>query len=566
MSELSKLLEVITEVKNEMEKIDPSIKERLDYLPTPARVGLADLLTEVQKTLTFSDLPEIPISEIGWSSMNTKEGGMDIPSEQRAQLDQFLSNIRGNTLQEKVHSLSEFYSMNDDVIRKIENGKTSSEAIANVISYLTFYKTLTQIITHFNAASAGFSFESFLAVLMGGKQVPTNSQTIADMTDANGKPISLKLYKEGQLEVGGSYTDLVIDLGKDANKNEMEYVCVTKNLSGKEMQQEGVLRFLSFHFNLDNVFNIFANSKQKGSVKLILLPKPFLDSDGESTEGIPSKRIELPSPEELEVEYNDILDSLLATTQDEIEVELGQPLKVEELRQTLDYANNEDLFGKNPIRGKSSFSKMPAGLASVLLPMFSQNAEITTATKVKGTRLYAVAYAANEALVGRHKKGGEAAAERQEALNNLYFYDPNLQGLVERSRAFYEAASPEVKKKCLTASYGYVSTGHFQLRQKMVENVAELAQPTPGDLFNPGQSSVEIGRIEIGASRIEEVLNKVAEVLNENIFDIFNNLKSLTTNIQGYFAGGLSEDEKANAAQESAKNIEKKTGELKDQT
>ena len=32
MSELSKLLEVITEVKNEMEKIDPNIKERLSYL------------------------------------------------------------------------------------------------------------------------------------------------------------------------------------------------------------------------------------------------------------------------------------------------------------------------------------------------------------------------------------------------------------------------------------------------------------------------------------------------------------------------------------------------------
>ena len=57
MSELSKLLEVITEVKNEMEKIDPSIKERLDYLPTPRRVGSADLLTEVQKTLTFSLWP-----------------------------------------------------------------------------------------------------------------------------------------------------------------------------------------------------------------------------------------------------------------------------------------------------------------------------------------------------------------------------------------------------------------------------------------------------------------------------------------------------------------------------
>ena len=53
-------------------------------------------------------------------------------------------------------------------------------------------------------------------------------------------------------------------------------------------------------------------------------------------------------------------------------------------------------------------------------------------------------------------------------------------------------------------------------------------------------------------------------MLNENIFDIFNNLKALTTNIQGYFAGGLEDDAKASAAQKNADNIEKKTGELKD--
>ena len=67
----------------------------------------------------------------------------------------------------------------------------------------------------------------------------------------------------------------------------------------------------------------------------------------------------------------------------------------------------------------------------------------------------------------------------------------------------------------------------------------------------------------IGASRIQEVLNKISSVLNDNIFDIFNNLKLLTTNIQGFFAGGLKDDKQATTAITAAENIEKKTEEIR---
>ena len=68
---------------------------------------------------------------------------------------------------------------------------------------------------NFNASSAGFSFESFLSALVKGQQIQTGNKTIADYTDnlTNQEiPVSLKLYREGGLEVGGSYTDLVNDL------------------------------------------------------------------------------------------------------------------------------------------------------------------------------------------------------------------------------------------------------------------------------------------------------------------------------------------------------------------
>ena len=136
---------------NEMSKID---------LSTPRVIEGRSVLSEERRSLTFSDLPDIPISEIGWSSMVTTEEGKEVPSQQRQQLEQFLKNIDGATLEAKVASLSNFYKMGDSVKNKLAGAQSSSKAIAEAISYLTFFKTLTQVITSFNASAAGFTFES----------------------------------------------------------------------------------------------------------------------------------------------------------------------------------------------------------------------------------------------------------------------------------------------------------------------------------------------------------------------------------------------------------------------
>ena len=147
----------------------------------------------------------------------------------------------------------------------------------------------------------------------------------------------------------------------------------------------------------------------------------------------------------------------------------------------------------------------------------------------------------------------------------MYFYDDlDEKELVERSRAFYNNASPDVKIKALEISYGYVSNGHFNLAQGMVLNVAKLAGDQAGDLFPSGQSQVGIGQLEIGASNVQQVLNKIGALLNQNIFEIFENLKLLTTNIQGYFACGLQDNTKATTAISAAETIETKTADLAD--
>jgi hypothetical protein len=162
---------------------------------------------EKQVAITFPGLPDIPLTEIGWSKLNTEEGG-EIKGAGRTMLEAYLKNVPGKDLSEKIAGLDKFYSTGFGQI----STKNTSELISKVMAYLVFYKTLTRIITNFNAASAGFTFEAFLATLTDGNQIPANKGTIADYTTGANIPISLKLYAEGSVQTGGSFTDLVNDV------------------------------------------------------------------------------------------------------------------------------------------------------------------------------------------------------------------------------------------------------------------------------------------------------------------------------------------------------------------
>ncbi len=519
-----------------------------------------DLPFDDKRTLTLQMIPNIPVSEIGWSSVATPETGRDIPSEQRSQLMGFLQNIKGQDLKDKLESLDGFYAgENQAYLDKDSNGK----AISAALSYLTFYKTLTTILTNFNAASAGFSFESFLAVLLDGQQVPTGEGTIADLIAGDGTPISLKLYKEGKLEVGGSFTDLARDLRKSKFNNRMQYVAVTKTLSGAGLEQEGVLNWYRFNFNLDNVFNIISQSS-KESQKNILLPKPFMDTNGESIEAIPEKALAFPSSEEMEEQFYEIMDGILADETNlaaiQNEMSEGEEFNYETLKQLLDFAKNDELFTKKKIRGKNPMSI--TGLSRALFgTAFLDPQRFKTVNATKSATLYKAIIQAYEQLVTQNDRT-ELQKKRQQVLNELYFWDGDMKKLLETSVDFYNNAPPELKLKCLEYAYGYISTGHFNLTQGMVLNIETLAGDQPGDLFPAGQSNVNIGRINIGASYIQTMLDDISARINSSVFDIFDNLSILTNNVQGYFAGGLMDDAKADNAIEAANNIETKTREV----
>ena len=529
-----------------------------EVMETAPENVLAEEAPPSAMTLNWNSIPNIPISEIGWSAMETKDG-VEVPSAERSQLAQFLSGIeKGKDLSAKLEALSNFYKMDESVRASFEGGDMKQN-IAKAMSYLVFFKTLTQILTQFNASSAGFSFESFLGVLLGGKQITTGEGTIADLTDETGVPISLKLYKEGNLEVGGSFTDLSRDLRKPEFKNTMQYIAVTKNLSGEGMEQQGTLDWYRFNFNLDNLYNIIAKSSRE-SRKNILLPKVFIATNGESIEGVPEKAASLPSAEEMENEFYDILTSIIAENEEIINQQSGGSFNLEDLKQSLDFAKSETLFVGKKIRGKDNMAvkgAIQSLKASVL------DTELKT-DQVKATAIYKAIVKAYGILAGRYKRD-EQKVRRQETLNEMYFYDGlSEEELLERSRTFYNAASPELKIRCLEYAYGYISNGHFNLTQGMVQKITILAGDKAAQLFPEGQSQVRIGQLEIGASNIQQVLSGLSGVLNQNIFQIFESLKVLTTNIQGYFAGGLSDDSKAKTAITAAEEIETKTADIAD--
>jgi len=524
-----------------------------------------------ENVLSWSAIPEISISEIGWSDMTTNEDGEEVPGEMRAQLLDFLKNIPGPTIKEKIKAIDDFYQFDAAKLQAQGFfGDTQASMISQIMAYLVFYKTLTTIITHFNAASAGFSFEAFLGVLLLGGQIKTGSKTIADLYTQDGTPVSLKLYAEKKLKVGGSYTDLVNDLVKHGK---MQYIAVTKDLNevkpGKELQQKGTLKFYRFNFNLDNIFNILARSAGSESPRNIILPAGF----GEEVKINPNYRIEdtlsgigkMPAPEALEKEFVDVLEQLVAKNDfSNLTTATGEGFNFEKFANMINWAKDPEIFGKNKQRGTATIA-MNSG--NPLVARFTEEYQLRTGKagpEIKYVRplINVVRDATNR--VNAPYAPAKQKTERTKQIKKAYW--SRRGNLIDRSRKTYNSLeSEEQKKAALLSSYGYVSKPkeNFDLNQKMIAGIRKLAGSNPGELFPEGQSEPEIGTIEIGGAHVDKMLKNVSKILNKAIFDIFNNLKLLTTNIQGYFAEGLTDDNKAVAAKEAARNIEEKTEEVR---
>ena len=517
------------------------------------------LLFEAQQQmgLTIAAIPDIPVSEIGWSDVSTPEGSKAFSSTARGQLMNFLSNIHGEDLQDKLESLNKFYNMDESVVAKLGlDKKSASEKISSVLSYLVFYKTLTQILTNFNASSAGFSFESFLAVLLKGRQIPTGQNTIADLTDQSGMPISLKLYRESSVEVGGSFKDLA----KDLMKGDMQYIVCMKDIEAIDpenpLQRNGKIDWYRFNFTLDNVFSILARSSKgkEGSRRNIILPSRFIKSVRKEdlvnvAEELPEGG-KYPSAEEVEAEFIELARAEI--TKVGVHDMLGS-VNFKKLFQALNYAKNDSIFsGSDPMRGKSKMGQRVVDTA--IQDLFPD-----TISKQRKPLVLAL-IRANEDIITKYSHTS-AMLKRKKAISDEYFAGESDDVLIARSLEVYNKLGREQKIMALQNCLGYVSNGHFSMTGNMTKNIVAMAEPHPA--IPAGQDKVYIGTVHVGPEAIQKMLDQVVSIVNDSVFAIFDSLKVLTTNIQSYFAGGLQKDSEAVLAIHAADNIETKTEEVR---
>jgi len=550
----------------------------------------ADASAPPKATFEWSMIPDIPISEIGWSDVTTTEEGEQILGPQRALLQQYLDNIGSadDTFEGQIKSLQKFYGPQGPA-NIMAGAKNNTDAIGKLISYLVFYKTLTKVVTNFNASSAGFTFEAFLATLLHGEQIKANTGTIADFVTGDGIPVSLKLYAEKTLKVGGSYRDLVRDLRDPKPEFShpaeggagMRYVVCTKKIDGEGLQQKGGIKFYQFDFTLDNVFNILASSMDK-SQKNIWLPAAYVAAvkkggtlDFNST--LPS--VDMHTPEDLESDFIRNFKDLLknpSVTLAKKEIALPQrpegldpsfPTEkdIEYILDVIDYAKKDDYFSVAPaakvkkgeelpprevIRGISLMKADPLSvLARDLYINNPQQSPDRNTKKVPSPRAFGFLgkrLAAANAMIVASLRAAEMKALRKQALQEAQWLTD-----MDDLKVFYKELPFEEKKQALLNTYGFLNEEQFDL------NRAQATEPGK-PIF-----SQELGNILIGGEIVEKMLKNVSALLNDEIFSVFTSLKTLSDNLNGFFAGGLSNNSQAATAISSAKDIEKKTTKLK---
>ena len=527
--------------------------------------------------LTLQAIPEISVTELGWTDVRTK-GDQEVDGPARQQLLQFTQNIQGEDLQAKIASLADFYT-NPESVNKL-GGSTPGQKISNALSYLVFYKTLTQVISNFNAASAGFNFEAFLAVLLEGRQIAANTGTIADFISKDKTPISLKLYNENSLVVGGSFVDLVGDLVNPqfAPHDFMQYVVVLKSFGDTKqgLDVSGQLKFFRFNFTLDNVVNIVANSMEK-SVKCIELPADFIrqvsagNNDYDFNATLPSQE-NLPSAEEMETMFVQELANQLQQTYTfnirkggqgptEFKVDISQDDLENFTTGPFDWANNDNFFKPVP-KFKGDEPKVRRGVS----PINQTNEALLDAINaafgdkdLSAIELKIIAKAvsqANDVVVKSF------SAKRQQDKRRIALAQPDVFASAEQSVEFYNSLTdPEAKKRALLNTRGFLSTLQFDLNRRQVTEIESIAGEYSA--LPDGQDSVGIGAITIGAQYVQQMLDNLTEELNNNIFAIFQAVKAIQEGTYAFMAGGLQDDDQAKKAINASQEVEAKTQELR---
>ena len=133
---------------------------------------------------------------------------------------------------------------------------------------------------------------------------------------------------------------------------------------------------------------------------------------------------------------------------------------------------------------------------------------------------------------------------------------------IEESVKWYndEARTDDERKAALVQCYGYLTTEQFNLNQAVVAKVHTL---TDKRTLPEGQAEPKFAELQIGMQNTQNMLNRMTGLINDAIFGIFLSVKNVQDNTYAYMAGGMQEEEKANAAIDASNDIIQRTTDLK---
>jgi len=556
MSDLKSILSEEYEKKNgDPLGVDALIRMIGEVLEMPTMVVEASGSPR-DRTFTLEMIPEIEVSELGWSDVTTPtKGGQPVKGRERQLLENYLANILGATeehnlesLPKQLRKLSSFY---ENPTQYLGEAASRPQQIQQAISLLVFYKTLTKIIANFNASSAGFSFESFLATLLNGVQVPANTGTIADFYagGTDGVPVSLKLYNEKSVEVGGSFVDLVGDLVNDSKDNRMTYLVVMKNLKGGKDDLSGNLTFYQFDFTLDNVMDIVGDPQGK-AISQACIVLPLSDNVLPDIEAPPRIRV---TPEDIQQRFMTNLESL----SDYASLVVQSPYFQYGTDDMLDLATGQGALrtykGLHTRAGRENMAQILKGIAGIEQLSDEEISQLVVhiglalkhavldIEKLRADRKAQIADLL-PTLKGMKIPKGTGKAERAKL-------SANIAAAAAASRDYYDDPSldKEAKKAALLKTNGYLNELQFSLNRSEVYKLAKVPMAT----------------LEIGPEAIQRMLDETRELLNSEVFSIFESLRNLSDNLNGFFATGLADNKKANSAIADAQNIETQTEKAK---
>jgi hypothetical protein len=535
-------------IKDLVEFVEKEISENLDLkkesasndiFPAASLVETIDneinrlylMLEGANKTLeaSWESIPLPTLSELGWADAGGK--GKKV-NPQRSEIEGFLNKIApGNRLSTK---LKQIQHVVDGDLKKVGIDVNEVDSMGEIISYLVFLKTLTFIIQSFNQASAGFTFESLMGVLVGGRQIPADTGTIADFVTSGGVYISLKLLTEGSSTIDGSFVQLVEDLLNPKMKGKMTYLVSLKSLVGEGDSLEGEVKFYEFSFTRTSLAPILMES---------VAGQRALEVADESSRAL----LDGGAQQHTRLDLNEFIFNFLASLKDNPtdRAEYERMAKDSILKQAPDADPEEWILRPE---GQETYSSM-FDPETFLESIPSEKLEILKIPYRYLKKKWNDYNNQQEKKYIKTKSGKKINPDYVPTEKEEYAVRASKVKFMraQESVAWLESASGDDREyfeNLQKYSRGYLQNKQFVVQQSTVIDVSK-----------------DLGSLIVGKEKTLKVLEKMITKVNKKMFETFESMKALSESLQKFFLNNLA-IEYGQQAISSANKISRRTKSL----